>query len=56
MVFISVFYKVFSKNRTKMFLKIIINFYNDFIKKIDTVFQYFIRFSFKKPDKNIVGY
>ena len=24
----SVFYKVFSKNRIKMFLKIIINFYN----------------------------
>ena len=31
-----------------MFLKIIINFYNGSIKKIDTVFPYFMRFFFQK--------
>ena len=39
-----VFYKVFSENRIKMFLKIIINFDNGLWKKIVTGFPYFTRF------------
>ena len=44
----SVFYKVFPRNRIKMFLKITINFCNGFFKKFIRFFSILQGF-FKKP-------